>query len=151
MTGFTFGAFLTFLAMLWYFIPAGIEPGQALVKPVPEPNQAVEEMQWDFYEIFPKSVVPVVEEYNEAGEKVVLDNHAWVLQAGSFQNADDADQLRAELILMGLDAVTMEIEVKGVDWHRVIVGPFDEELERNRAQDTLAQSQIESIALKIPR
>ena len=52
---------------------------------------------------------------------------------------------------MGLDAVTTEIEVNGVDWHRVIVGPFDEELERNRAQDTLAQSQIESIALKIPR
>lgn len=148
MTGFTAGAFVTFLAMLWYFV-APVEPdSQASVNPVPEPNPPVEEMEWEFYEIFPKSVVPV-EEYNEDGEKVMLDQSAWILQVGSFRNPDDADELRAELILMGFDVVTKEIEVDGANWHRVIVGPFEAELDRNRAQDKLAQAQIGAIPMKI--
>ena len=69
-----------------------------------------------YYEMLLEEIERTVEEYNEAGETVVVDNYAWVLQAGSFQNADDADQLRARLILMGLDTVTTEIEVNGVDW-----------------------------------
>ncbi len=151
VTGFVSGGFLTFLLMLWIFVPTAELETEASTKPVPEPNPAADEMEWEFYEIFPKSVVPVVEEYNEAGEKVVLDNSAWVLQVGSFQNPNDADQLRAELILMGMDVVIKKIDVEGVSWHRVIVGPFEQELERNRAQDTLAQAQISAIPLRIPR
>ena len=59
--------------------------------------------------------------------------------------------MRGELILLGLDVVITTVKVSGHDHYRVIVGPFDTELGRNRAQDKLAQAQIESLALKIPK
>ena len=106
-------------------------------------------MSFDFYEIFPKSVVPVVEEYDETGEKVEAEPVRWILQTGSFSSPDDADELRASLILMGLDASITKVEVDGKDWHRVMAGPFDTELARNRAQDKLAQAQIKAIPIKL--
>ena len=120
------------------------------VKPKAEPQAKDDGMQWDFYEIFPKSVVPVVEEYTKTGTKVIVDNSRWVLQAGSFKDAIDADERRASLILMGLDVSIQEVKVDGANRHRSIVGPFDSVLERSRAQNKLAQAQISSIPMKIP-
>ncbi len=150
-SGFLSGAFIAFLTALWFLVP--VDESTIAAKPTPnaEPNTSVEEMQWDFYEIFPKSVVPVVEEYNTTGEKMVVDQYHWILQAGSFKNPDDADERRARLLLMGLAAMTTKAQMSGTTWHRVIVGPFATALERNRAQDRLAQAQIKSIPIKIPR
>lgn len=151
LTGFTSGAFLSFLGMLWYFVGLGNTSDSIVEKPVAEPNQVIDEMQWDFYEIFPKSVVPVVEEYNESGQKVLVKNYRWLLQAGSFKDPIDADELRAQLLLLGFDVTIQKTEIDGSPWHRVIAGPFDTDLERNRAQDKLAQAEIQSIALKIQK
>ncbi len=151
LAGFIMGFFVCFLGALWYFIPEP-EPIASLEDlPVAQPEVQAEEMQWDFYEIFPRSVVPVVEEYAETGDKIAVDQHSWILQAGSFAALDDADEMRAELILLGLDAAIATVEVTGMERHRVIVGPFETELERNRAQDKLAQAEIASLAIKIPR
>jgi cell division protein FtsN len=151
ISGFISGAFMTFLISLWYFVP-GPAPSTAIEqRPVAEPEAKVEEMKWDFYEIFPRSSVPVVEEYTTTGSKVVIDDFSWVLQAGSFQNANDADELRATLILMGLDVSIADVNVSGTIWHRVIAGPFETELDRNRAQDKLAQAEIKAMPMKIPR
>ena len=64
---------------------------------------------------------------------------------------DDADKMRAELILLGLDVSIKTVKVSGQEHHRVIVGPFITELDRKHAQDKLAQAQIASLLLKIPR
>jgi len=151
ITGFATGAFIAFLLALWYFVPAEDIETVTAVKPVAEPEALAKEIDWGFYEIFPKSVVPVVEEYAESGEKITTDQFAWILQAGSFTDPDDADEMRASLILMGLDVTVSEVEVDGKDWHRIVVGPFDTELERNRAQDRLAQAEIKSMPIRIPR
>ncbi len=150
LTGFLSGTFITFLAALWYLKPAGDMQSMDAGKPRAEPQAKVQEMQWDFFEIFPKSVVPIVEEYTKSGKKVIVDNSRWVLQAGSFKDPIDADERRATLILMGLDVSIREVKVTGDTWHRVVVGPFDAKLELNRAQDKLAQAEIPSIPMKIP-
>ncbi|MEX2488113.1 MAG: SPOR domain-containing protein [Pseudomonadales bacterium] len=153
VTGFTAGFFVAFLIYLWYFVPG--DPGGDHASKVREHDkqegeQQVEEMQWDFYEIFPNLEVPVVEEYGSDGNKVsVEEDYAYLLQAGSFRNPEDADKLRAELILLGLDVFSREIEVDGRQWHRVMVGPLHSDLELNRAQDKLAEAEIESIALRV--
>ena len=154
VSGLFSGAFLMLLGGLWYLNPG--EPVQKeSPRPAPQANTeqqpATEEMQWDFYEIFPRSVVPVVEEYNAEGEKVETDQYSWILQAGSFQDPDDADEMRASLLLLGLEVTTTAIDVNGSKWHRVIVGPFDSEVERNRAQDRLAQAEIQSMPVRIKR
>lgn len=150
--GFVSGAFVAFLASLWLFVPADSRPTTVdIPKPTVPKDLKVEEMQWDFYEIFPKTEVPVVEEYTDSGDKITVENFRWILQAGSFRDPDDADEQRASLILLGLNVQTQSVKVSGDTWYRVIVGPFDSELERNRAQDKLAQAEIQSMAVKIPK
>jgi len=148
ITGFIAGVFVSFLVYLWQAIPDDPETQNI---PKPDTTTKVEEMQWDFYEIFPKSEVPIIEEY-EGGEQVkVEDRFAYILQTGSFNTVNDANEMRAELLLMGLDAFIREVEVEGETWHRVIVGPLGTDLALNRAQDKLAQAQIESLPLRINR
>ena len=149
VTGFLGGAFITFLATLGYLKPPGEILATDEVRPKAEPQASVEEMQWDFYEIFPKLVVPIVQEYAENSRKTSDDGLSWILQAGSFKDSIDADQRRATLILMGLDVSIQEVKVAGDSWHRIMVGPFDSQLERNRAQNKLAQAEIATISIKV--
>ncbi|MBN8773880.1 MAG: cell division protein FtsN [Thiobacillus sp. 63-78] len=65
------------------------------------------------------------------------------LQAGAFQRADEADNLKAQLALLGVEAViqTSEVANKGV-LHRVRIGPFHTADEANRTRSLLAQNNI---------
>ncbi len=110
-------------------------------------------MQWDFYEIFPKSSVPVVEEYGRDGEKVAIPAapQTFVLQAGSFRSPADADNLRAELILLGMEVFIKTVDMDGQTWHRVLVGPIDTTLELNRNRNALAEASIEALTLRVSR
>ena len=149
VTGFLGGAFITFLVTLGYLRPTGDILTIDQARPNTEPQASVKEMQWDFYEIFPKLVVPIIQEYTKNGENAVDGSSSWTLQAGSFRDSIDADQRRATLILMGLDVSIQEVKVKGDSWHRIMIGPFDSQLERNRAQNKLAQAEIATISIKI--
>ena len=75
---------------------------------------------------------------------------AFFVQAGSFQNAPDADNLKARLALMGIEATvqTRTIPEKGV-WHRVRVGPYTDIEELNRVRATLKQNNIETALVKV--
>ncbi len=72
------------------------------------------------------------------------------LQAGAFQKASDADNLKARLALMGLETSVLEANVpdKGT-MYRVRVGPFKKPDEMNRARNQLSQSGIQASLVKI--
>ncbi len=144
-TGFFAGIFTAFLVYLWLAVPTDPETADITGIPRAEPNQVIEEMRFDFYDLFPNSEVPIVDDY----DTVTTDNAAYLLQAGSFQRQNDADELRAQLILLGLDVFIREIDLNGETWYRVMVGPLETDLALNRAQDTLAEASIESIPLKV--
>lgn len=59
------------------------------------------------------------------------------LQAGSFRKQDDADRVRAQIIILGQSARVESGKVKDDTWYRVMVGPFS-----NREQLTVAQKQL---------
>lgn len=61
------------------------------------------------------------------------------LQAGSFRKKEDADKVRAQIILLGQSAAVESGMVKEETWYRVLVGPFS-----NREQLTVAQKQLAS-------
>lgn len=73
----------------------------------------------------------------------------YYLQVGSFQNAGDADNLKAKLALIGLEAAVSEVNLadKGV-MHRVRVGPFTKPEDMNRARTVLAQNGIGTSLIK---
>lgn len=144
--GLTLGIFVSFLVYLWQVVPE--DPAVAADKPTSDviADQKILEIDYSFYDLFPSAEVPIVEEYDQAGNKVVAEpQYAYVLQAGSFRAREDADRLRAQLILQGHEVVITEVEnAKGV-WHRVIVGPFSSKRDLTRARNRLAEADIESI------
>lgn len=60
------------------------------------------------------------------------------LQAGSFSNATDAENLKATLAMKGMEASVQKVNIPGRgDMHRVRVGPFSSEQELSGARGTL--------------
>ena len=71
------------------------------------------------------------------------------LQAGAFQRADEADNMKAQLALLGVEAVIQTSEVAGKGMlHRVRVGPFHTIDEANRTRSLLAQNNIQVALVK---
>lgn len=70
---------------------------------------------------------------------------AQYLQAGSFASVDDAENLKAKLALLGIEAAiqTVAIPEKGV-WHRVRLGPYKNADEIGRVRATLKQNGVDS-------
>jgi cell division protein FtsN len=62
------------------------------------------------------------------------------LQAGSFASVEDAENLKAKLAMLGIEAAiqTVAIPEKGV-WHRVRLGPYKNADEIGRVRTTLKQ------------
>jgi cell division protein FtsN len=72
-----------------------------------------------------------------------------ILQAGSFQNADDAEKLKARLALLGVEASVQSANIpdKGV-WYRVRSGPYKTAEEENRARNFLKQNGVDSTPIR---
>lgn len=65
------------------------------------------------------------------------------LQAASFRHRDDADAMRARLLLEGMQvAVNPVPRPAGGTWHRVLVGPFETKRDMQRALSQLRTKDI---------
>ena len=74
----------------------------------------------------------------------------FLLQAGAFQNPSDADNLKAKLALLGVEASVepTNLAEKGT-WYRVRIGPYTKIDDLNRTRSTLAQNGIEATLVKV--
>lgn len=70
------------------------------------------------------------------------------LQAGSFRRKDDADSLRAQIILLGQNVKVESGTVREETWHRVLVGPFSTREQLGQAQKSLAASGFSNLLLQ---
>jgi cell division protein FtsN len=72
-----------------------------------------------------------------------------ILQAGSFSNAGDAENLKAKLALLGVEANVQSASIpdKGV-WYRVRVGPYKNADEMNHARSFLKQNGVDSTPMR---
>jgi cell division protein FtsN len=101
----------------------------------------------DFYSILPDRVVdiPVSEEDQQAIENPSINKitvETLMLQVGSFQSVTEADSLKAQLALLGLEAKIEAAEVNNETWHRVILGPYGDNSELSRVKNQLIESSI---------
>lgn len=73
----------------------------------------------------------------------------YFLQAGSFQNSDDADKVKAKLAFIGMEANVQPANIpdKGV-WYRVRLGPYHGADEMNTALATLKQNGINAAPVR---
>lgn len=72
----------------------------------------------------------------------------YILQVRSYNDPDQADARRAEIILNGLSADVVKSTENGQTWYRVISGPYDTQDAALAAQQTLQHSDIDSIVIK---
>lgn len=72
----------------------------------------------------------------------------YVLQAGAFRLADDADSMKAKLALIGLEARVQPAEVNGQRVFRVRIGPYVNLDDLNRARARLEENGIESSVVR---
>lgn len=127
----------------------GAEPAQALA--APGDNKSAGKPRFDFYTILPGSEEPVSEQdLKQARKQEGPSKDGYFLQVGSFQAAAEADNMKARLALLGLEAViqTADIPDKGI-WHRVRIGPYTNIGDMNRARSLLAQNNIPSSLVKV--
>lgn len=85
------------------------------------------------------------------GPQPAATSHArYLLQAGSFRSEKDAERLRANLILSGLSPRISKVSVNGGEtWHRVQIGPFDDQGSLDNARSVLAGQKIDSLLLRL--
>jgi len=124
---------------------------------LPEPAKsakAEDKPRFDFYRILPGREEPVTErQMREAAKqagKPGAPKDSYFLQAGSFQNPADADNLKAKLALMGVEANVepANLAEKGV-WYRVRIGPYTRVDEINRVRQQLMQNGVEASLVRV--
>lgn len=149
-TGTVLGAFVMFLIHLSDVSPANApaqEEAAAVSEGVEEDQQ---QPRFDFYKLLKETKVPVPEiSASSSSAAAPAEPQLYMLQVASFKGADDAEQLRAELILLNLEAHVETARVRnGETWHRVIVGPFDSRSKLAKARSVLVSNQLEALVLK---
>jgi cell division protein FtsN len=124
------------------------EPATTAEVPAEKPRNT-DKPRFDFYTILPGTEEPVTEKDIKQQGPANSAKSQYFLQAGAFQN-EDADNLKAKLALMGIEASiqTATVPDKGV-WHRVRVGPYDNVDDLNRARATLTQNGITTSLVKV--
>ncbi|MEE4192227.1 MAG: SPOR domain-containing protein [Halieaceae bacterium] len=111
-------------------------------KPRPRPR-------FDFYTLLPEQRIDV--DINpEAMANTSAPSDEFLLQAGSFKQAEDADRRRAQLLLLGLTANVEEATTDNGRWFRVYIGPFESRSALQSARNRTAQEGIDTLLLKRP-
>lgn len=147
VAGLVLGAFAASL----YFIKNPVTAPAPKEDPKPKATEnKTPKPRFDFYKLLQESetIVPASETINE--EKPAQEQTTeYILQVGSFPRAEDADKLRAQLILLNLDANIEKVEIrKGEVWHRVVVGPFNNQNELTTARSQLVKNEYNALVLK---
>ncbi len=125
---------------------AAPDPAKTADKPVKPAEEA--KPRFDFYKILPGVEEPATDQ--QLRETKAAARESFYLQAGAFQNAPDADNLKARLALIGVQASiqTTTLPDRGV-WHRVRLGPYGNVEELNRTRDTLKKNGIDTTLIKV--
>lgn len=174
-TGVVVGGFVVFLVRL-----ADVEPPSAptakesreqtpTAKVAPEPKaeeESTPKPRFDFYKLLRESevIVPANEPSSDAepgaepgsgpagGQTASAPQDEFILQVGSFRRMSEADSLRAQLLLLNLDAYTEQVTIRDNEtWHRVMVGPFNNQSRLASARSTLVSNDYNALVLKRKR
>lgn len=121
------------------------EPVKEKIKP---------EAHFDFYTILPKAefVVPDYEVKTRKREERLGKEKTGVeytVQVGSFRSYNDADSLKAKLLLMGFSPKIEKAVVGSVTWHRVKMGPYKYLASVDAIQSRLKEKNIDALVMEV--
>ena len=130
----------------------------ALPLPGKPGDTPVEKPRFEFYNILPgtKEAAPGNNAANpppandQTPGQSQVPMELFYLQVGAFQKATDADNLKAKLALLGVEASVQDVAVadKGT-LHRVRTGPYATPNEMNQVRTLMAQNGVQATLIKV--
>lgn len=168
-TGLAVGLFVALLVYLSEHIPDQIaltrDREESSRKEPPKKKQpesqatqsSYESPRFEFYTILPEMEITVPDSEVQVATQPAPEpretdevSGSYMLQVGSFQKLEQADQLKATLALLGFEAEIQSVAVSdGETWHRVRLGPYTDLALLNEARIRLRENDIEALLLKI--
>ena len=129
-------------------------PARAATSEAPKGDAKPGDQRFDFYDILPQYEVVLPEVETAAGPssraKPVDEPGSYVLQAGSFSAATDADKLQASLALLGIESRVQRVTIDDDVYHRVRIGPITDLERLNRIRRQLHDAHINAMLMKVP-
>ena len=114
---------------------------------------ATPQIEFEFPTILEKREVEKIAEKNyEQLEADISESEVYeiyILQVGSFKNQKSADTLKATLAFSGLSSYIQKKDIlgKGISY-RVLIGPFEDVKELEKAKKILSSNNVNSITFK---
>jgi cell division protein FtsN len=170
LRGFGYGALsgivVTSLTFVYFGAPAHKTP-EAADAPRPDPHRAARAYpegpavgaartseKYDFYEMLPNFEVVVPEKDKDVKRDLPATARierpgVYVLQAGSYRNQADAERVRAQLALQGVDARVQRVAIDNDVWHRVRIGPISKLDELNKVRRQLRAAEVDALVIRV--
>ena len=125
--------------------------------PYPEDGDAAASEEpaksYDFYSMLPKFEVVVPEKDRDVKPDIKpapeTRRGTYVLQAGSYRNFADADRVRAQLALQGVESKVQKVSVDSDTWHRIRIGPISNLDELNRMRQILRKADVDVLVIRV--
>jgi len=130
-------------------------------------SQEEQSNRFDFYTVLPNMTMdvpesakvaaaieqapstPTIDLATKAEPQVIKDT--FIVQVGAFRTLPQAEELKAQLALAGIEASVQTFQKTPTDtWHRVYVGPFTDKPQAQALQQRLQQTQaLHGLVLKM--
>jgi cell division protein FtsN len=120
----------------------------------PEATGATSNEKYTFYDRLPNFEVVVPEKDKDVKRDLpatapVERPGVYVLQAGSYRNESDAERVRAQLALQGIDATVQRVAVDTDVWHRVRIGPITRLDQLNKLRKQLQAADVDALVIRV--
>lgn len=133
------------------------ERRQASTQAATAPPDSSESERFEFYEILPQFEVVVPDDDAPSSTAARVRPRpaeapgSFLLQAGSFSAAADADRLQANLALLGVESHVQRVTIDSATFNRVRIGPIDDMETAKRTQRQLRDAGIDTLLMQVPK
>lgn len=123
-------------------------------EPAPAPAERKRaKPDYEFYEMLPRFEVIVPEnDYEvraESPRQQLTQPGIYELQTGSFAQHGDADRMRAQLALLGIESRIQRVSIDDKTFHRVRIGPLTELERLNDLRARLTDAKIDALTIRV--
>jgi len=139
-----------FIALMLYLVTLPAEnAADSNPAVVANPVANAPEPEYEFFEVLPNQEITVdVDPADLPKPRSATTEKQFLLQAGSFRQAADADRRRGELLLLGLNPQIENTQGDTGRWFRVVLGPFESRSAMAKARSLTAQQDIDTLLIQ---